>query len=132
MWRAFEKRFRKIFCRFDIFQKSSLEILHKRYFYIDNQGQKHWVDPSVVDRYNVSKDPSEQGWEGTTYWDDYELTGLADLNNPSEKPLDKELIPEEKKQSSITPNPKLDKETIYIFDSLSDGIIPTTENVFYV
>ena len=38
----------------------------KRYFYIDNQGQKHWVDPSVVDKYNVSKDPSEQGllWSG--------------------------------------------------------------------
>ena len=39
------------------------------------------------------------------------------------------------KPDSITflqSNPKLDKDTIYIFDSLSDGIISTTENVFYV
>ena len=74
----------------------------KRYFYIDNQGQKHWVDPSVVDKYNVSKDPSEQGWEGTTYWDDYELMGLKSPNDPpSQNPQDvvNKLRPQE------TPDP---------------------------
>lgn len=38
------------------------------------------------------------------------------------------------KPDSITflqSNPKLDKETIYIFDSLSEGIIPDIENAFY-
>lgn len=39
------------------------------------------------------------------------------------------------KPDSITflqSNPKLDKDTIYIFDSLSDWIISPAENVFYV
>lgn len=39
------------------------------------------------------------------------------------------------KPDSITflqSNPKLDKDTIYIFDSLSEDIIPTVENVFYI
>lgn len=28
-------------------------------------------------------------------------------------------------------NPKLNKDTIYIFDSLSEGLIPTAKNVYY-
>ena len=39
------------------------------------------------------------------------------------------------KPDSITflqSNPKLDKDTIYIFDSLSEWIIPAAENVFYI
>ena len=38
------------------------------------------------------------------------------------------------KQDSITflkSNPKLDDETIYIFDSLSSWIIPDSDNIFY-
>lgn len=38
------------------------------------------------------------------------------------------------KPDSITflqSNPKLDKDTIYIFDSLSDGIITKTNNTYY-
>lgn len=46
----------------------------KRYFYIDNNGQKQWVDPQDIGGFTVSKNPMEQGWEGQTYWDDYELT----------------------------------------------------------
>ena len=75
----------------------------KRYFYIDNQGQKHWVDPSVVDKYNVSKDPSEQGWEGTTYWDDYELTGLKNQQG----------TPEKEKEGSLTPQEKADPKSFW-------------------
>ena len=78
----------------------------KRYFYIDNQGQKHWVDPSVIDKYNVSKDPSEQGWEGTTYWDDYELTGLKD---PSKTPG----TDSSKTGGSITESQKTDPPSIW-------------------
>lgn len=51
-----------------------------RYFYTDNEGNRHWVDPEVAKNYEISKDPSEQGWENTTYWTDYELTGPK--NNP--------------------------------------------------
>ena len=34
--------------------------------------------------------------------------------------------------SYLQTNPDFDDDTIYIFDSLSEGIISTTENVFYV
>ena len=59
----------------------------KRYFYTDNEGNRHWVDPEVAKNYTISKDPIEQGWEGTTYWDDYELTGpgqATSRNNPND------------------------------------------------
>ena len=49
--------------------------------------------------------------------------------------MDSKLRFDHNKPDSITllqSNPKLEKDTIYIFDSLSEGIISTTENVFYV
>lgn len=47
-----------------------------RYFYKDAKGVQHWVDPSVISDYNVSKTPV-QSWnpDHTIYWSDYELTG---------------------------------------------------------
>lgn len=69
----------------------------KRYFYTDNEGNRHWVDPEVAKNYTISKDPIEQGWEGTTYWDDYELIGPgqqlpATENNPN-NPNDPNRLP---------------------------------------
>lgn len=48
-----------------------------RYFYTDDKGVKHWVDPTVATsgKYNVSKDGIKTS-EGATDWTDYELTGL--------------------------------------------------------
>ena len=60
----------------------------KRYFYVDDEGQYHWVDPNKIEKYQVSEKPVEQGWEGDTYWDDYELTGLK--NTPIQKKEDDE------------------------------------------
>lgn len=70
----------------------------KRYFYTDNEGNRHWVDPEVAKNYTISKDPIEQGWEGTTYWDDYELTGPGQAtsgNNPDnpDNPNDPNRLP---------------------------------------
>ena len=79
----------------------------KRYFYMDNQGQKHWVDPSVIDKYNISKDPADQGWDEKTrtYWNDYELTGLK---NPSENNSSNETS-----GGSITESQKTDPPSIW-------------------
>ena len=65
----------------------------KRYFYTDNEGNKHWVDPEVAKNYTVSKNPIEQGWEGTTYWDDYELTGPGGTPNPDGSNPDNQTDP---------------------------------------
>ncbi len=48
----------------------------KRYFYTDQNGVKHWVDPEVAKNYTISKDPAASGWnkDKTIYWDDYEIT----------------------------------------------------------
>lgn len=53
----------------------------KRYFYTDSDGKQHWVNPEDISKYTVSKDPTKQGWDKDTYWEDYELTGLADGQN---------------------------------------------------
>ena len=62
-----------------------------RYFYTDQNGQKHWVDPSLISKYKISNNPAQEGWnsDNTIYWKDYELTGLADNNplNNIEKPI---------------------------------------------
>ena len=52
----------------------------KRYFYKDENGKEHWVDPSVIGDYTVTKDPVRSEWnpEHTVYWEDYELTGPED------------------------------------------------------
>ena len=61
----------------------------KRYFYKDNKGVQHWVDPKEVDNYVHSDKPVASSWsgDGTTYWEDYELTGKKSAVNPmGEKP----------------------------------------------
>lgn len=70
----------------------------KRYFYKDKNGNKHWVDPNVIDKYVVSDTP-ESSWndDHTVYWNDYELTGLK---TPEESVVE---TPQDKKQSSINP-----------------------------
>lgn len=60
-----------------------------RYFYIDKDGNKHWVDPKLTKYYKVSKDPVEQSWndDKTVYWKDYQLTGLGLFTPPAELPV---------------------------------------------
>ena len=61
----------------------------KRYFYKDKNGVQHWVDPKEVDNYVHSDKPVASSWsgDGTTYWEDYELTGKKSAVNPmGEKP----------------------------------------------
>lgn len=49
-----------------------------RYFYMDENQQKHWVDPEQISNYVVSENPVQSGWneDKTVYWNDYQLTGL--------------------------------------------------------
>ena len=45
-----------------------------RYFYKDEDGKQHWVDPEVAKKYNVSTKGIEN-IEGNIKWTDYEITG---------------------------------------------------------
>ena len=49
-----------------------------RYFYKDQDGKEHWVDPNSIDKYIVSESPTRPSWDKDkmVYWNDYELTGL--------------------------------------------------------
>ena len=47
-----------------------------RYFYKDEAGQKHYVDPSVIGDYNVSTEGIVDNTDPRMVWTDYELTGL--------------------------------------------------------
>lgn len=49
-----------------------------RYFYKDENGVEHWVNPDQISNYTVSDDPVRSQWndDKTIYWHDYELTGL--------------------------------------------------------
>lgn len=53
-----------------------------RYFYKDQNGIEHWVDPNKLTGYIVSDKPIRSQWneDKTIYWDDYELTGKAPQN----------------------------------------------------
>lgn len=68
----------------------------KRYFYKDQNGNKHWVDPNSIEGYTVSETP-ESSWndDHTVYWNDYELTGLKTPVGPKDK--------KDKKGSFINP-----------------------------
>ena len=54
----------------------------KRYFYKDENGVEHWVDPKVIGNYTVSNSPVRETQDGTITWEDYELTGLKSPNDP--------------------------------------------------
>lgn len=60
-----------------------------RYFYRDQEGKEHWVDPNEVSKYTISTDPVRSQWndDNTIYWNDYELTGLKNpqQDNPEDK-----------------------------------------------
>lgn len=72
-----------------------------RYFYKDQDGNKHWVDPNSIEGYTVSETP-ESSWndDHTVYWNDYELTGAKTPEKPEEPVVE---TPQDKKQSSINP-----------------------------
>ena len=50
----------------------------RRYFYKDQNGVEHWVDPNEISKYEVSANPVRSGWndDNTVYWHDFQLTGL--------------------------------------------------------
>ena len=50
----------------------------KRYFYIDKNGNKQWVDPEVAKNYKIKEGDPTPTQDGFTTWSDYELTGLKD------------------------------------------------------
>ena len=61
----------------------------KRYFYVDNEGNYHWVSPEDAAKFQVTKEPVEYGWgDDGVYWEDYELTGplQGDQIPPGELP----------------------------------------------
>ena len=53
----------------------------RRYFYKDQNGVEHWVDPNEISKYEVSANPVRSQWndDNTIYWNDYELTGLKPI-----------------------------------------------------
>lgn len=58
----------------------------KRYFYKDDKGVQHWVDPEVANsgKYALSKDGIKTA-VGDTDWTDYEITGLNNQNQDSDQ-----------------------------------------------
>lgn len=59
-----------------------------RYFYKDNTGTIHWVDPETAKKYTIKKDPAAQGYDENshTYWTDYELEGPTNTISGQEVP----------------------------------------------
>lgn len=54
----------------------------KRYFYKDENGTTHWVDPKDVESGKYTMKEGVKTTEGDTDWTDYELTGVTP-NNPN-------------------------------------------------
>lgn len=50
----------------------------KRYFYIDKNGVKQWVDPEVAKNYKIKEGDPTPTQDGFTTWSDYELIGAKD------------------------------------------------------
>ena len=46
-----------------------------RYYYLDDNKQRHYVNPNDISKYNVSKNGTNS-WKNNVYWTDYEITGL--------------------------------------------------------
>ena len=59
----------------------------KRYFYKDENGTTHWVDPKDVESGKYTMKEGVKTTEGDTDWTDYELTG-ATPNNPNSNTSD--------------------------------------------
>lgn len=81
----------------------------KRYFYKDQNGVEHWVNPEDIGNYSVSKDPIRSNWNNdhTIYWDDYELTGPGNgPENPTTDPARGSIV------GRHTPGNKFDLNTL--------------------
>lgn len=52
-----------------------------RYFYKDNAGQVHWVDPEVAKTYKLGA--AQKKLEGNTEWTDYEILGPNTTSTPT-------------------------------------------------
>lgn len=76
----------------------------KRYFYKDQNGNKHWVDPNSIEGYTVSETP-ESSWndDHTVYWNDYELTGLKTPAGPKDEKDEKDSFIDPRSQSTKSP-----------------------------
>ena len=56
-----------------------------RYFYKDQAGNKHWVNPDDIDKYIISDTPvSSWNDDKTVFWNDYEITGLKNPENANQ------------------------------------------------
>lgn len=78
----------------------------KRYFYKDQDGKEHWVDPNSIDKYTVSESPTRSSWNNdhTVYWNDYELTGLKTPTGPKDEKDEKDSFIDPRSQSTKSPN----------------------------
>lgn len=52
----------------------------KRYFYIDKNGAKQWVDPEVAKNYKIKEGDPTITQDGFITWNDYELVGTKDTS----------------------------------------------------
>ena len=68
----------------------------KRYFYKDENGTTHWVDPKDVESGKYTMKEGVKTTEGDTDWTDYELTGVTP-NNPNSN------TPGQNNRSAINP-----------------------------
>lgn len=70
----------------------------KRYFYKDEDGTTHWVDPKEIESGKYTMKEGVKTTEGDTDWTDYELTGLANPKTGEGTEINK-TTPTEKKPS---------------------------------
>lgn len=101
----------------------------KRYFYTDENGVQHWVDPSIVSKYKVSETPVTSGWneDKTTFWDDYEITGL--LDNPQNNPQQNDNVGTLLNQSDPSKGNRIDLSNLYQFAPALLGALRAGMNV---
>ena len=64
--------------RHNVFPKTG-----KRYFYYDDEGKTHWVNPEEAQNYEMFDTPDEGYDDKGVYWYDYQLRGPKDPNNPT-------------------------------------------------
>ena len=102
----------------------------KRYFYTDENGVQHWVDPDIVSKYKVSENPVTSGWneDKTTFWDDYEITGL--LDNPQNNPQQNDnVLGTLLNQSDPSKGNRIDLSNLYKFAPAMLGALRAGMNV---
>ena len=101
----------------------------KRYFYTDENGVQHWVDPDIVSKYKVSENPVASGWneDKTTFWDDYEITGL--LDNPQNNPQQNDNVEALLSQTDPSKGNRIDLSNLYKFAPAMLGALRAGMNV---